>query len=143
METKMAEVPPEGQRISRRGWAIRLQLPPLPHASFNRSSQWGPPNSSPGGKRVLAGALRLTCLAHATGAHHCDLDQAAACRPQAAIGGGYAARGGVLGDSAHVLNEAHHRFGRGFTARDGTCETERGSRCAGAGSGTGQGAPRY
>ena len=112
---------------------------PLPQAGFSRNCQRGPPNSRQRVKRVLAGARGLTSLAHATGAHYGDLDQAAARGPQAAIGCGCAARGGVLGDGAHVLNEAHRRFGRGFTAGDGTYRAGRGSRCATAAGGPSRG----
>lgn len=49
----------------------------------------------------------LTRLAHSTGAHHGDLDQAAPRGSRAAVRG--AARSGVLRDGAHILNETHRR----------------------------------
>lgn len=76
----------------------------------------------------------LTGLAHAAGPHHGDLDQPAARRPQAVVGGRGAARGGVLGDGAHVLNEAHRRSGRAAPRGTGAAGG-RSSRCAGAGGG--------
>lgn len=139
METKLSKVLPEGSRINRRGWEVRLQLQSLPQARFSRNCLWGQPNSRPRVERVLAGARGLTSLAHATGAHHGNLDQAAARGPQAAIGCGCAALGGVLGDGAHVLNEAHRRFSRDFTAGNGTCRAGRGSHCATAAGGPGRG----
>lgn len=112
------------------------QLPshPLPHASLTRNSRGGGAStSSPRDEPVLGRARRLTGLAHATGPHHGDLDQAAPRHPQAAVGGSRgAARGGVLGDGAHVLNEAHRRSSPSCTTRDGTCGAGSLLCCAGA-----------
>lgn len=71
-------------------------------------------------------SLGLTGLAHAAGPHHGDLDEPAARSPQAVVGSG-AARGGVLGDGAHVLDEAHRRCGRAAPRREGS-ENRSGSR---------------
>lgn len=64
-------------------------------------------------------SLGLTGLAHATGPHHGDLDEPAARSPQAAVGSS-AARGGVLCDGTHVLDETHRRSGRAAPRREGS-----------------------
>lgn len=68
-------------------------------------------------------SLGLTGLAHAAGPHHGDLDEPAARSPQAAVGSG-AARGGVLCDGTHVLDEAHRSYRRGCTERGGKSRQE-------------------
>lgn len=87
-----------------KGRTILLQRPPL--LSPVRAGVSHVPSHNQAGF-----SLELTGLAHAAGPHHGDLDEPPARNPQTVVGSG-AARGGVLGDGAHVLDEAHRRCGR-------------------------------
>lgn len=98
-----------------KGRRIPLQRPPLssPVRARVARSRPVPPLGQAGS------SLGLTGLAHATGPHHGDLDEPAACSPQAAVRSG-AARGGVLCDGTHVLDETHRRFGRAAPRGEGS-----------------------
>lgn len=84
-----------------KGRRISLQRPP-PWSPVRAGVFHVPPLDQAGSTHGL------TSLAHTAGPHHGDLDEPAARSPQAAVSGG-AARGGVLCDGTHVLDEAHRR----------------------------------